>query len=947
MGAGIYRQIYQGHIIGIDLQKSALVREIRRLRRYIRQLESRLRSQGQDSQHDNRGKEPSVREMPSLKLGCVELVEWERRYRELYEGSRDGWAMVDGKGCILECNSAFLKMLGYTLEEIRSLTYRDITPEQWHDLEERILTEQVRTRGYSDVYEKEYRRKGGSVFPVELRTYLTRSHDDSPDLVWAFVRDITERKFIEMTLRDSEERFRSLIDSTSDWIWEVDARCVYTYVSPQVEGILGYKPGEVFGKTPFDFMPLEEAERVRAIFQECDVKRESIVMLENVNLHKEGHCVVLETSGSPIIDRAGKVCGYRGVDRDITKRKQVEERLMEARAFTDSLIQTAHVLIVGLDRDGNVQVFNRAAENITGYKKSELVGKNWFEVLAPKERYPEVWKEFGRLLANGLPSVFENPILTKEGQERTISWSNSEIQLGSDGVGIVSFGIDVTDRKQAEASYRQKQEQFRRLVDNIPGVTYRCALDMRWTMQFISNEIEILCGYPPTDFINNRKRSFLSIIHPDDRGRVNQTVVKKVKDKEPFMLEYRIVHADRSIHWVYERGRSVLDDRGRVICLDGVIMDITPRKKVEEALAASEEKFRAIFETSREGILIIDLRKMRIILANPSMAKMCEYPQKEMLALSIADLHPHQAMLAVINEFLRMTHRESGHIVELPVLKKDGGLFYADISCSPIRIDGHDCLVECFRDVTDRRRALEERQQRHIDVAHKQRLNTIGQMVSTLSHELNQPLCAVMMHAEGCLRMIENRTWDTNKLLKKLDTIARQSEYAGKVIARIRDFVKKGKRVRMRCNLNDVIREAVCFFEMECRHQSIQIGLDLADDLGPVEMDAVQIEQVLLNLIQNGLEAMQAVPVSHRRLRIRSMKQGNCVTVSVTDGGVGFVERDLDSLFEAFHTTKVDGLGIGLSISQSIIESHGGQLTGHANIDRGVTFTFTLPTVEP
>ena len=240
--------------------------------------------------------------------------------------SIDGIAVADMDGNIKFANPAWAQMHGYRVEELpgkhlSSFHTQEQLQQDVNPFNERVLQVGAHHGEIGHV------RKDGSTFPTLMTTALLKDEAGNPIGLVGTARDITERKLAEEDLRKSKEQFQALVESSSDWIWEVNRNGVYTYVSPKVEEILEYKPEEVVGKTPFDLMPPEEAERIAATFKRLIGRREPIVALENVNLHKDGRRVVLETSGVPVLDSAGNVQGYRGVDRDITLRKKTEEGL--------------------------------------------------------------------------------------------------------------------------------------------------------------------------------------------------------------------------------------------------------------------------------------------------------------------------------------------------------------------------------------------------------------------------------------------------------------------------------------------------------------------------------------------------------------------------------------------------------------------------------------------
>jgi PAS domain S-box-containing protein len=268
------------------------------------------------------------------------LQEIELKYRRLYESMREAFVKVDMGGRIQEFNSAYQTMLGYSAGELRKKTYQDLIPENWHDKERKIIAEQVLPRGYSEVYEKEYRRKDGTVFPVELRTFLLKDAAGGHSGMWAIVRDITERKRTEEALKQSEERFRQVAENVGDFIWETDANGLYRYTSPSVERILGYRPDELEGKKHFyDLFSPEVRGELKAAALAVFAAKQPLRVFLNKNLSKEGKVVYLETSGAPVLDAAGYLVGYRGADTNVTERRRAEEELSQYREHLEDLVR--------------------------------------------------------------------------------------------------------------------------------------------------------------------------------------------------------------------------------------------------------------------------------------------------------------------------------------------------------------------------------------------------------------------------------------------------------------------------------------------------------------------------------------------------------------------------------------------------------------------------------
>lgn len=273
------------------------------------------------------------------------LRQSEQKFRRLYESMMDAFVSVDMSGRIWEYNPSYQDLLGYSEEELRQLTYVELTPEKWHEFESRVIHEQVLPLGFSDVYEKEYRRKDGTSFPVELRTFLMKDETGNPIGMWAIVRDVTERKQAEEALRISENRFRQVAELVSDFVWEVDVNGLYTYTSPSVEKILGYSDGEMVGKMHFyDLFAPDVREQLKDAAFQAFAQQQHFQASPNTNISKTGKVVHLETNGIPILDNAGNLLGYRGADMNVTEKRQSE---METQLLRQELGLFSRVATVG------------------------------------------------------------------------------------------------------------------------------------------------------------------------------------------------------------------------------------------------------------------------------------------------------------------------------------------------------------------------------------------------------------------------------------------------------------------------------------------------------------------------------------------------------------------------------------------------------------------------
>jgi PAS domain S-box-containing protein len=306
-----------------------------------------------DEKHDYVGAFGAVMDVTKRRRAEEALRESEERFRTIVDASKDAMVAIDYEGRITIFNPAAEGMFGRKTQDMVGQPLDLLMPEEYRQQHRKYV------KGFFDTGEPHGAigrtmelpalHGDGHSFPVELS--LSVGQLTGQPFVLAIIRDVTERKHAEAALRESEAKIRALVETTSDWIWEVDRNGRYTYASPKVRDLLGYEPEEVVGKTPFELMPAEVAEDVRALFAKIAASREAFAGLENVNLHKDGHRVVLETSGVPILDAEGSFLGYRGIDRDITARKQAAEELKQAKEAAEAANRAKSIFLANLSHE--------------------------------------------------------------------------------------------------------------------------------------------------------------------------------------------------------------------------------------------------------------------------------------------------------------------------------------------------------------------------------------------------------------------------------------------------------------------------------------------------------------------------------------------------------------------------------------------------------------------
>jgi two-component system sensor kinase FixL len=389
----------------------------------------------------------------------------------------------------------------------------------------------------------------------------------------------------------------------------------------------------------------------------------------------------------------------------------------------------------------------------------------------------------------------------------------------------------------------------------------------------------------------------------------------------------------------------LFDEHNTEIVRIGVVEDIEQRKRADLALRQSEEKFRILTETVPAAIFIY--RGASLLYVNPTMEQFTGYSREELLRMPVWDvIHPdmrEQSRQWAIGR--QRSDKSVPSRYEVKLLTKDGATRWCDYTARLMEYDGAPAVLGVAVNIDDRIHAEAEAKRLHADLVHLSRVSTLGKLSTELAHELNQPLAAIMNYANGCRHRAQANQDQEHPLLPAIDEIRSEAERAAQIVKRIRNFARKRPMQRTEASMNDLILEATRLALTGAGSDDLPVRFDLAENLPQVHVDRVQIIQVLVNLVTNALEAMHE-PGSHpRSLDIASATTNNTeIVITVSDAGGGFSNESADQLFEPFYTTKSEGLGLGLSISRSIVEAHGGRLWAESNHpSQGATFNLALP----
>lgn len=603
----------------------------------------------------------------------------------------------------------------------------------------------------------------------------------------------------------------------------------------------------------------------------------------------------------------------------------------------------------------------------------------FLQLIHPNDR-EHVARQLVPTIERGEPLKTEFRVVGLSGQVHWLAaYGHPECDESGRPIHLIGVARDVTERKKAEEALRQSEERLRRILDQSPDIIFRVG---RNGLEYISPACWQILGFRPEE--KYAESSLLpGHVHPDDHAKVPEIVHQL--HHGPVRCELRILHADGRTIWTEHALNPIFTPSGKLFAVEGIVRDISERKCAEDALEKQRKEQRVIFDSVPAMIWYKD-RHNRILQANVAAAQSMGMTVDDLAGRSTHDLYPdeadqyHRDDLEVINsghpklgivELLQTVSGEKRWVRTDKIPYRDenneiiGVIAFAIDVTERVTAEralrrAHDDLevrvrertaelaaaVEGLRlEIAQREKAEEKVRRQQEQLAHVQRLRTIEGVASQLAHEINQPLAAIVNFANGIVARLRSGGIDTETMGAAATQIREQAMRAGEVIRRLRGFVRKETARREYAAVNDLVQEAAQLIEPEAQRNGICIRFCLDADAGlpPIQVDRVQIEQVVVNLLRNGIDAIVETGSREGELLVTTKLMADGIQVSICDNGAGLPAGAEAQLFEPYFTTKSEGLGMGLSISRSITEAHGGALWAESNEKKGMTFLLRLP----
>lgn len=991
----------------------------------------------------------------------------EARLRMFVDHVTDSLFLQDAEMRVVDVNRRACEALGYSREQLIGMTPAEFdsatTMEEAKPFAARLAA------GETVAFSSRHRRKDGTDFPVEIR--VNPVWIDGKFHTLALVSDISERNRSEERLRQSEERLELALIASRMGVWEWEIESDKTFWSPECYEIYGEKNFDGRGATFTKMIHPDDVAPLGVVIGEA-LKSETFSQWEFRFTPSDGRTRWIANWAMVRRDPTGKPLKLLGTARDITEQKRAEDALRQSTLLLENIVENIPLAVFVKDPQDTfrIRLWNKAAETIFGIPREEMVGRNshdyWPQALA--DAYQAVDEQ---VMRDGRMQVIDEEQSSRRGGDTIFVHTRKLPLCDRHGNPTLLLAIceDITAHKRSEEALKEAQHRL--------AFTLRGADVGLWDWDLVTNEVlfseewKSQLGCHGSE-IRNHNSEWETRVHPDDlpaaQANVENAIARRTAE---YRSEFRMRHKDGTWRWILSRGSVIDDPQGKPARMLGIHIDITDRKRAEQALQESESRYRTFVDHATDALFLQD-QDGRVLDVNEQTCVSLGYTRDEIIGKMPFEFDPDVTSESIKTTLKRL---DAGEVISFDSRhqRKDGATFPVEVRLRPFWIDNrrfHVALVRditerkraeealreseerlrtllenldkvavqayeadgtitfwnraselfygysadqalgrdlvellhaehtraaerrimakamqtgkppgaeevevvrrdggkitvfasrvvhprtgrppeffCFDvDITDRKRAEEELAVRQNELLHASRLSTVGQMVAEISHEVAQPLNAIGNFAAASEKILEaGIDGQLSTLNEYIRAILDQNQRCVTILGRLRDFSRRAPGAHAKYDVSQLLHESFDLMSFELRRSRVQVSFEVPHDLPAICGDRIQLQQLVVNLLTNARDALLDQPQSRRTIVIRASAIDDSVIFEVEDAGGGLSPEAQIHLFDPFFTTKRHGMGIGLSICQTIAKDHGGRIDALSNPHGGATFRVRLPT---
>ncbi len=837
-------------------------------------------------------------------------------------------------------NGQILEYFGKTSEELKNWRLSDaIHPD---DLPRIIaLHAQSIKPGVSFGSEYRLRRFDGLYRWFQFRAEPVRDAAGSVSGWYVLATDIHDRKRAEEALQASERNFASIINTIPTLAWSARADSGCDFLSQSWLDFTGLPTEQAHGWGWLSAFHPEDQDKLAQNWQSA-IATGVYVDIEARIRRFDGVYRWTLIRANPWRDESGSIVKWYGTNTDIDDRKRAEEALRASEANLRRVIDTIPTLSWCNLADGPNEFLSKSWHDYTGLSPEEAHGWGWSAAFHPDD-LPSLMKRWQALLLAGEPGEIEARLRRHDGEYR---WFLIRVAPFRDESGAIlrwyGTSTDIHDRKRAEDELKRSEARYRVVIETASDAVV--SIDDSGAIIFANPAMKRIFGYTQEDLIGKN----LKILMPGAMRGLFEIGFKRFLETDARNLNWQgtevtALRADGE-EFLVEVSFGEMTANGRKV-FTGFLRDISEKKRAEQAVLVSRRNLRLAIDT------------MPVLSWSALPDGTADFFNKQWLDYTGLSLEQalgegwaqvfHPADLDRVNDYWR-AHIHSGEPgdVEARLRRFDGCYRWFLLRGNPLRGES-GAVVKWYgtnTDIDDRKRAEDELTRARVELAHVARVTSLGVLTASIAHEVNQPLSGIVMNAGTCLRMLDRDPPNIEGARETARRMIRDGNRASEVVTRLRALFKRKEIAGEWVDLNDATREVIALSLSELQDKRIIVRQKLSENLPVIKGDRTQLQQVILNLLRNASDAMSTIEDRSRELWIGTeMSDSGSVRLAVRDTGVGFDPASAEVLFQPFHTTKSDGMGIGLCVSRSIIEAHQGRLWAELNDGPGCTFAFSLP----